>query len=495
MRRKQIVLYALCDRVGKTISKAKMILFSLHSKKAPAELATDYEIHPESMLYRLCDWIGNMTGTIILTPHLVAVGNCAEDVYFGLLKARREGKKLVILWPYELPWRLKFRLTNVEVVNVDSEYRAISFDSLPCIVGRALITVYFAFFRTLSLARRLLFGVHLNNVYRIPTIGASTLWQPKEVTSFSWDVVNQFGWPKQLENPLKVFLGEKKQSLAIRQRSQMGLPEDAWFVCLHVRQSGFRDSESYKESDRYDERNANIFNYINAIEEITRRGGWVVRMGDASMTKLPAMERVIDYPFTKEKCALMDVYLISQCRLYIGMSSGIYDVARLFQRPMIMTNMNNWLMTFPIKNGDLGVTKRIFSKSRNRFLSLSEWLLEPWKGVSFSHELGDDYVFHENTSDELRAVVKEFFDRGNDWKPSPLQLQFNAARVMRGREILSDRLFYSDNVQPYYRKNVVDYDLVERYRLASRLDSAVGMLGTEFLQQNWDTTAERNAGN
>jgi putative glycosyltransferase (TIGR04372 family) len=476
----------LKNGIGKITSKAKIALSVWLGNRTSSELTTDYEIYPKSMLYRLCDWIGGKTDTVILTPHLVAVGNCAEDVYFGLLKARREGKKLVILWPYELLWRLKFGLTNVEVVNVESEYRAVPHDHLFCVAGRVLITAYFAFYRTLSLARRLLFGVHLNNVYRIPIIGENTLWQPEGVQGFSWDVVDQYDWLKQLETPLNVFLGEKKRLIAERQRRLMGIPDNAWFVCLHVRESGFHDSDSYREKDSYDERNANIFNYIGAIEEITSRGGWVVRMGDASMTKLSIMERVIDYPFTDSKSALMDVYLISQCRLYIGMMSGIYDVARLFQRPMIMTNMNNWMWTFPIKRGDLGLTKHIYSKSKKRFLSILEWISEPWASVSFSHAIGDEYAFHENTPDELRTVVKEFFDRGDDWEPTPLQRQFNEVRIRRGREIISERLFFPDNVQPYYRKNVAEYDLVERYRLASRLDSAVGMLGTEFLQQNWD---------
>lgn len=462
------------------ISRIKVMLSVMHGNKSLAELATDYEIYPNSLLYRFCGWVENKTGTIILTPHIVAVGNCAEEVYFGLLKARREGKRLVILWPYELPWKLKFRLTNIEVTNVDSEYRAIPHNNWLTVVGRTLLSAYFAFFRTFSLVRRVFLGVHLNNVYRIPILGESTLWNPEKVPEFSWDVVKQYDWPRQLERPLQVSLAKEKRLVAERQRSLMGLPEDAWFVCLHVRESGFH-------KDHYSERNANIFNYVGAIEEITSRGGWVVRMGDASMTKLPIMERVIDYPFTKAKSALMDIYLISQCRLYIGMTSGIYDVARLFQCPMIMTNMNNWLWTFPVRRGDLGVTKHIYSKSKGRFLTISEWLLEPWASVSFSHAIGDDYVFHENTPDELRTVVKEFYDRNDDWRPTLLQRQFNEARVQRGRELLSSRIYTADDVQLYYRKNVVDYDLVERYRLASRLESAVGMLGAEFLEQNWDS--------
>lgn len=432
------------------------------------------------MFYRLCDWVGKLTGTIIFTPHTYAVGNCAETIYNGLLQARREHKKLVILWPYELPWRLKFRLTNIELVNVESEYRLPLHNSF-YIAGRVLITAYFGFNRALSLLVRLLFGHHLNDIYRTPAIGTLTLWQPEaRMKDFSWDVVDKYDWRNQLETPLQVFIGKQKKIIAENLRAQMGLPKDAWFVCLHVRESGFHGSK-----DTYFDRNANVVNYIAAIEEITRRGGWVVRMGDATMTKLPVMERVIDYPFTEFKSALMDIYLISECRVYMGMISGILDVALLFQRPIINVNMNNWMWGYPQKKCDIGLLKHIYSKSKSRFLSVSECLIRPFAAPFFLPP-EDDYVLHENTPEELKAVVKEFFDRGNNWEPTSLQHQLNELRVSKGREIISEVMFTADEVFPYLRRDVVNFDLVERYRYASRLESADGMLGAEFLQQNWE---------
>ena len=66
--------------------------------------------HDLAMLLQwLCTLIGNLTGTIILVPHPIAIGETAEQIYFALLKARREKKRLVVLSPYELPWRLRFR--------------------------------------------------------------------------------------------------------------------------------------------------------------------------------------------------------------------------------------------------------------------------------------------------------------------------------------------------------------------------------------------------
>jgi putative glycosyltransferase (TIGR04372 family) len=202
-------------------------------------------------------------------------------------------------------------------------------------------------------------------------------------------------------------------------------------------------------------------------------------MGDATMTKLPVMERVIDYPFTEVKSALMDVYLISECRAYVGTASGIFDVAILFQRPIIVTNMTSWLYPFPQKKGDIGLFKHIYSKSRNRFLLVRDWLAEPVEAQHSLLNFGDDYVFYENNPEELKTVVKEFFDRGEDWEPTPLQRQFNELRVCFGRKLISEPILSNDDFS----------DMHQRDRLASRLDSAVGMVGAEFLQKNWESDA------
>lgn len=422
-------------------------------------------------IYRLCDWIGKLTGTVVLVPHLWCSGDRAEHTYFGLLQARRERKKLFILLPYELPWRLSYHMTNAEISNVESEYRAFPSNNIPYIIGRVLITAYFAFYRMLGFALRRLFGFNLNELYIVPSMGTFSLYQPEDrMPGFSWEVADKYDWRKQLETPLRVSINKRKKLVAERWRERIGLPKDAWFVCLHVRESGFHKDQGYW-------RNGSIDNYIGAIEEVTSRGGWVVRMGDASMKKLPAMERVIDYPFTEAKSDLMDVYLISECRSYIGVHSGILSVAMLFQRPIILTNMTNWgVWLFPPKKGDIGLLKHVFSKSRNRFLSVREWVAEGAAG-DFFREVGDDYVLHENDPEELKTVVKEFFDRGDDWQPTPLQRQFNELRIREGRKLISTRPPYVPD--PFY-------DVHLRYQLASHMDSAVGTLGANFLQKNWE---------
>ena len=431
-------------------------------------------------LARVCEWIGRKTGTIVMIPHPIVVGNCAEQIYYGLRKARREGKKLVLLHQYPLPWPLHYRLTNHELIDVDSDYRAFSRSSPWHVIGSAFVTVYAGICRAiLRPLRRLGYTLHADNYY--PGTGDSTLWQPKEIMpGFSWDVVAQYDWPTELRTPIRVYLGPQKKAAAECERKRMGLPDDAWHVCLHVRESSFHN-------DNMVERNASIANYVEAIKEVTGRGGWVVRMGDATMTRLPPLERVIDYPFTPSKSYAMDLYLISECRFYIGMQSGICDVAMLFQRPIILANMANWLYPFPHGKGDIGVLKHVYSKSRQRFLSVREWIAEPFNATSYSL-LGEDYVLHENDPAELRAAVREFFDRDGNGEPTPLQCEFSERRLSRGRALLEKPLFPN---HPYgYDSN---WDLHQRYRVASRLDSASGLISDDYLQKNWARDSRNQA--
>ncbi|HJZ58471.1 MAG TPA: TIGR04372 family glycosyltransferase, partial [Gemmataceae bacterium] len=70
----------------------------------------------------------------------------------------------------------------------------------------------------------------------------------------------------------------------------MGVPEEAWFVCLHVRSAGFHREHGI---DHQAHRNADIRSYLPAVEQITRRGGWVVRLGDPAMEPFPPTPGVV----------------------------------------------------------------------------------------------------------------------------------------------------------------------------------------------------------
>jgi len=419
-----------------------------------------------SILHRLFHWLGKVTNTIIIVPHPIAVGNCGEEIYYGLLKARREKKKLVVLYPYDLSGRMRIGVPNRELIRVSSKYRVFPPSNPLYALCCWFITLYFGFFRGMHIVSTRYFGVQFTERWIIPMLGQELLWQPKPVMQeFSWEIVNGYDWKGQTAEPLDISLAPDRQAIAERLRAELGLPLDAWFVCVHVREGG------YYNDPHIVERNGTIKNYIPAMLDITRRGGWVIRMGDKTMTPLPAMEHVIDYPFTPQKSELMDVYLIKECRVYIGMQSGILDVANMFQRPIIQTNMYNWLHGHPEKKDDLGILKRVYSKSEKRFLAPMEWMTKEWADYSFVPR--ENYEFHENTPEDILDLIKEYFDRGADLQPSPEQLAFNKLRMEKVIERLN---------RPLRAENPTD-DIQSRYRFASRAASTEGMLAAGFLKK------------
>ena len=43
-----------------------------------------------------------------LSPLVYGLGNCAEEIYLGLIKAKHAKKKLVILYPFDIPFIFKY---------------------------------------------------------------------------------------------------------------------------------------------------------------------------------------------------------------------------------------------------------------------------------------------------------------------------------------------------------------------------------------------------
>ena len=434
-------------------------------------------------MYRLVNWvfdrINEISPVIIQTPQPRSFGNGAEEIFYGLIRARREKKKVLFLYPRLRLFGRGFTITNEELYRLRSEY-SLSNQGFVGLIGGYFLSVYLLFLYLLHLLRssrrirrflRIAFPstpieATLDSGYLAPQIGKQSLWKPTGGNSFSWKVWGDQNWQQQYYDYAPPRLSLRKRQDAERTRVRMGIPLDDWFVCLHV-----------SENDPPMARNASILNYLEAIEAITAAGGWVVRLSGPSTTALPRMERVIDYRHSSSRSELMDLYWIEQCRFFIGLVSGPNVVATLFKKPMVLVNLNEWLLSFPLKKGDLGLMRHVFSRSRNRFLSVSEILGEPFTVQTYDHP-GDDYVVIENTAEEIRQVVEEFLAQPDLFEYSSLQVEFNSARQGQIRE-------WIDQGEPRSWSGVPDRDIpFQQYRFAALMD-VEGTLGRKYLEQNW----------
>ena len=202
-------------------------------------------------------------------------------------------------------------------------------------------------------------------------------------------------------------------------------------------------------------------------------------MGDETMTRLPEMERVIDYPFTKFKSDLMDLFLIKKCRFYIGCQSGILDVAILFQRPTLIINMYTWTFGYPLFKNTRGILKNFYSKSEKRNLSLKELFEGPWNLQDINRTMSDEFETIENSSDEIEEAVLEYFSllELQDFKLTNLQIEANESRIKTSYHLFDTVRFTLMNEEE---------EMTEKYRFASRIEDSKGAICQNYLKKNWN---------
>jgi putative glycosyltransferase (TIGR04372 family) len=202
----------------------------------------------------------------------------------------------------------------------------------------------------------------------------------------------------------------------------LGVPRNAWFVGLHVREQRY---------SKHGARDAEISTYRMAIESITARGGWVIRMGDSFMTPLPHMPQVIDYVHTPAYSDWMDVFLWSQCRFFIATNSGPAFVPPTFGVPCVATNWSPLLFRRWFGQ-DIWIPKLLWSVSKERLLTFSEALssnLGNTESLDFLSSIGIRLI--DNTPEEINEAVMEMLERLEGTlkyskDDEQLQAQFNA---------------------------------------------------------------------
>lgn len=214
--------------------------------------------------------------------------------------------------------------------------------------------------------------------------------------------IAQAAWDAEGRAPLlRLRDGDRERGQAALRRCGLGAAD--WFVCLHVREAGFwRETGEAWNAPRM----APIADYLDAIRRIVDAGGWVIRMGDASMTPLPEMPHLIDYARSDLKADWMDVFLTASCRFLLGTNSSLYWVAAAFGVPALLTN---WVpLTAPaLQSRDRMIPKLLREHGSGRLLSFDEMFQLPrdtWSGHYFrEHRL----ELVDNTPAEIDAAVEE----------------------------------------------------------------------------------------
>jgi len=215
-------------------------------------------------------------------------------------------------------------------------------------------------------------------------------------------------------------LSRENQNMARNLLVKLGLPKEAWFVGLHVR-----------DGWRMNERNADIESYFSSINHITRSGGWVIRIGDSSMRSIKHLANVIEVFNDLEDFSILQDYVLSNSKFFIATTSGPSVFPPLFGVPMLSTNMvavskNNFSYLAP----SLAIPKVWVERVSNRDVSLEDSFELDLGFVENSESKNGAFFTRNNTSDEILAATIEMLNvlEGISSEPSVRQ---NSLRILR----------------------------------------------------------------
>lgn len=167
----------------------------------------------------------------------------------------------------------------------------------------------------------------LAEVYRLPDgRGLHVQWAAPAIRNL---------WEKSGDGPLLKLRADHRE-LGRQWMHRHGAPEEAWFVALHFRESGYHEGGGWSYNRLRDSRTGD---YLDGIKAITDQGGWVVRLGDPSMTPLAPMENVIDYAVAEDRSDELDVFFCADARFVMAVASGPLSVAATFGTPVLGVNM------------------------------------------------------------------------------------------------------------------------------------------------------------
>ena len=337
----------------------------------------------KNLLRRIFLTLYSKFNLLLLIPHPTAVGNCSEEILESLKIGSSHQKKVLVLLPIYINNVKYLRNTiNPQLFNIESKFFLIRPLSKFLLPFRLILWLLFAPFIISSTFINLVgpkLGLNFSLRSCYPYYGDFLLFNVitnSKVIKFDLESVLDERRLRYSIPSLEVTLHNDVNLKTEGFRKDLHLLPTDWFVCIHVRTSGF-----YNDELNQSERNADINNYIDLVNYILRKGGWVFRLGDSSMPKIDnklliRTDKFVDLPFGRFNTAPVNSWLISNSNAYIGMQSGPYDLAKLFGKPILLVNMYNPFFAICNERNIFGVHKRFYDKYSSKQLTPYQILLD-----------------------------------------------------------------------------------------------------------------------
>jgi len=188
---------------------------------------------------------------------------------------------------------------------------------------------------------------------------------------------------------------------------KMGMPRNAWFVCVHARDAIYSPSDEFAHNFR----NSDINRCNAAVDAIIARGGWCVRIGERGTPSLSERPGLINYPDTPFHSDWMDLFLTSQARFCLGNTSGICLIATIAGVPCALANMMPYGACYGMGLRDISIPKGL-RRQNGEVPSLPEIFASDVANFRFAEFYArEGWQVEENTEAQICELAMEMLDR------------------------------------------------------------------------------------
>jgi len=207
--------------------------------------------------------------------------------------------------------------------------------------------------------------------------------------------------------PALLQLSEKHRREGRARLAELGVPVNAEFVCFHCREAGYSPSDDAIHAYR----NSNIETYALAVDELTKRGLWCIRLGDSSSKRLDPRDMVIDYAHLDIRSDWMDVFLCAASKFLLGSSSGLVFLTNAFGKASASANHAPLSAVLAFGRDDIAIPKLLWSDTQKRYLTFAEAFSSDIANLRFTNLYEARGVRTvDNTAEDIRDLALEMLE-------------------------------------------------------------------------------------
>ena len=256
----------------------------------------------------------------------------------------------------------------------------------------------------------------------------------------------------------KIELTKEELEEAERKCEKLGIKGE--FVCIHARDPYYLEHQyNYPTGffNYHNYRDFSIHNFNKLANYLETKHTSVIRVGKGGKEKY-FHRNVVDFAVDTYD-ELLDLYLNSKCKYYIGTLTGAANIPRLFCTKMITVNVADLVtssFTIPFEKDEIFISKLYFSKSKNRYLSIKEMLYLALKKYSIPRDdrpkskMIQDIVYIENTEEDILNTFIEADQRFRGiWIEDEEGTQLQNAYLKVIEEFCQENPFFT-----YYKRDI-----------------------------------------